>query len=452
MHRVNTTRTVTSALIALSMTTVFGAWTPAGASARVANGLVEPTGAKGSLVLWQSSSDGAAAYVSTFEKAYPNIKVKIVNSATSTNDASMVSAAAAGKLPDLTRSADVDTYYFASHGVFLNLSPYMKAYRYKQSDFIKGIMQLGQYNHDQYVVPRGFDEAVIAYNPNVLARFHQPIPKEGWTWAQFDKEACAINGQKVGGKTYYGVGTNLPYTSYILYDPFMVSKGGGAMNAAGTKATFDSPASLAGLTELADFSRNCTAWMDNLPKNADPFDSGTAAFDVVVPDQVLTWPNAKGTAWSTVKFKVNIVNFPLLSPHPADGAGMIGFAATVDSKDPKAAAAFEMWMLSKKGEAAAAKAEGWIPLRLDLASSNDWAAKYAFTQSTYHYAFNAAAFDSFTQYIVTPPAKLELGSNGTAYTAIANAWTAVQLKKETVKKAFTTATSTINNWLATQGG
>lgn len=452
MHTQRVRSTISSVLIALATTCTVLAPAPAWAAGSRNSNLVEPKDGKASLVLWQSSSDGAQAYVSTFEKAYPNIKVKVVNSTTATNDASMVSAAAAHKMPDLTRSADVDTYYFASHGVFLNLSPYMRAYRYSQSDFIKGIMQLGQYDGDQYVIPRGFDEAVIAYNPNVLAMFHQPIPKEGWTWAQFSKEACAINGQKVGGKTYYGVGTNLPYTSYILYDPFMVSTGGGAMNAAGTKATFDSPASLAGLTELANFSRSCTSWMDNLPKNADPFTSGTAAFDVVVPDQVLTWPNTKDSAWETVNFKVNIVNFPLLSPHPADGAGMIGFAATIDAKDPTAAAALEMWMLSNQGEAAAAKAEGWIPLRLDLASSDDWASKYAFTQTTYHYKFNAAAFDSYTQYIVTPPAKLELGSNGTAYTAIANAWTAVQLKKETVKQAFSTATNTINSWLATQGG
>lgn len=413
--------------------------------------LVESKNAHGSITIWQQSSDGAPAYVASFEKAYPNIKVKVVNSATSTNDAAMVSAAAGHKLPDVTRSADVDTYYFSSHGLFLDLSPYMKAYGFKPSQYISGIMQLGQYKGGQYVIPRGFDEAVTAYNPKVLKLFHLPIPKEGMTWAEFQKDACAINGKKVDGKTYYGVGTNLTNTSYILYDAFMASTGGSAMNAAQTKATFDSPKSLKGLTELTNFSRKCSSWMDNFPKSNDPFTSGHAAFDVVVPDQVLTWPNAKGTAWSTVNFPVNIVNFPLLSPFPKDGAGMIGLAATVDSKSQKAAAAFEMWMLSPQGETAASKSEGWIPLANNLKSKDSWAAKYAFTKKAYGYTFNAPAFDSYTQDIVTPPAKLQVGSDGTSATAITDAWTAVQLKKQTVTQAFTKADGTINSWLQSQG-
>ena len=413
--------------------------------------LVEPRDAHGSITIWQSSSDGAPAYVASFEKAYPHIKVKVVNSATSTNDAAMVSAAAGHKLPDVTRSADVDTYYFSSHGLFLDLSPYMKAYGYKPSQYITGIMQLGQYKGAQYVVPRGFDEAVTAYNPKVLKLFHLPTPKEGLTWSQFQRDACAINGKKVDGKTYYGVGTNLTNVSYILYDAFVASTGGSAMNASQTKATLDSPKSLKGLTELTNFSRKCSSWMDNLPKSNDPFTSGRAAFDIVVPDQVLTWPNTKGTAWSTVNFPVNIVNFPLLSPHPEVGAGMIGLAATIDSKDQKAAAAFEMWMLNKQGELAASKSEGWIPLANSLKSQDSWAAKYAFTQKAYHYTFNAPAFDSYTQDIVTPPAKLEVGSDGTSATAISDAWTAVQLKKESVAQAFTKATDTINSWLQSQG-
>lgn len=393
---------------------------------------------------------GVKAEVAAFEKRYPNIKINIVKTATAGNDAGTLAAAAAHKLPDLMRAADVDTYYFASHKLLLNLSPYMKAYGYKPTQFVQPIMKLGQYHGSQYVIPRAFDEAVTAYNPQVLKKFGISIPKEGLTWSTFQKDACAVN-KKVGGVQYYGVGTNLPNSSYILYDPFVASTGGSVLNSSKTKATLDSAKSLKGLSQLSTFSRNCTSWYDNLPKGNDPFLSGKAAFDIVVRPQVANWENSAGTAWSSVKFPVNVVNFPLLSPHPAIGAGMVGFAATVDTKHPRAAAAFEMFLLSKSGEIARAHSEGSVPLRLDLAKSSSWQSALNFTKTKYNYSFNSAAFDSYTSDIVTPPAKLELGAAGTPPTAIANAWTAIQLKKQTVKQAFSAATNKINSWLLTQG-
>jgi multiple sugar transport system substrate-binding protein len=441
----------------LSMVLVAGACGSSGSTASSKNGtgtnakslLLSPK-QHATLSMWLVADDpdlpGVKAQVAAFEKLHPNIKIDIKETATAGNDPGTLAAAAAHKLPDIMRAADVDTYYFASHGLLLNLSPYMKAYGYKQSQFVSAVMQLGQYDGQQYVVPREFDEAVVAYNPQVLKKFGISIPKEGLTWSTFQRDACAMN-KKVGGTQYYGVGTNLTNTSYILYDPFVASTGGSVLNKAGTKATLSSPDSLKGLSELTNFSRNCTSWFDNLPKGNDPFLSGHAAFDVVVLPQVQSWENTNGKGWSALKFPVNVVNFPLLSPTPAIGAGMVGYTATVDTKYPQAAAAFEMFMLSKQGELDRAKVTGSVPIRTDLFDSPAWL--HAIQPG---YSFNAAAFASYTKDIVTPPAKLELGASGTPPTAIANAWTAIQLRKDTVKQAFATAQSSINSWLQTDQG
>jgi multiple sugar transport system substrate-binding protein len=446
------------ALIALSTVVGLAACSGSSPGAATVSGsgksLILPHSAHASLTLWitANSSDASAvkAQVAGFEKLYPHVTIKVEETATAGNDPGTLSAAAAGKLPDIMRAADVDTYYFASHGLLLNLTPYMKAYGYTEPQYVQGIMDLGQYDGNQYVIPRSFDEAVVAYNPQVLKKFGLPDPKEGMTWSTFEHDACTVN-TKLNGVQYYGVGTNLTDTSYILYDPFMESTGGSAMNAAQTQATFDSPASLKGLNELATFSRNCTSWMDNLPKGSDPFTAGKAAFDVVVRPQVAGWENSANNGWSGVNFPVNIVNFPLLSPSPKVGAGMVGFAATSQTKDPNAAAAFEMYLLSNAGELVRSKAVGSVPIALDLKTSTVWQDAYNFTKAKYGYTFNAAAFDSYTSDIATPPAKLELGAAGTPPTAIADAWTAIQLKKETVDQAFTSANNQINNWLATQG-
>src|SRR5579875_223907 len=454
-----------AALIALSAVVGLAACSGSGPSGGAPSGsgksLVLSHSAHGTLTVWITSNStyGPAikAQAAAFEKIYPHIKINIEATATAGNDPGTLSAAAAGKLPDIMRAADVDTYYFASHGLLLDLTPYMKAYGYKESQFVQGIMKLGQYDGKQYVIPREDDEAVVAYDPQVLKKFGLPDPKEGMTWATFEKDACATN-KTLNGVQYYGVGNNLgasggagPEGSYILYDPFMESTGGGPMNASQTQATFDSGASLKGLTELANFSRNCTSWMDNLPKGTDPFTTGKAAFDIVVLPQVEGWTNTAGTAWSGVKFPVNVVNFPLLSPHPKLGAGMVGFAATSQSKDPKAAAAFEIFLLSQQGELVGSKIGGTVPVMLSLKSSAPWGKAFAFTSAKDGYSFNSAAFDSYPADVSTPPAKLQLGAAGTPPTAVASAWTAIQLKKQTVAQAFAAANKQINNWLATQG-
>lgn len=451
-------KVIAASLLAFSAVAVLAACSGSSPGAAPVTGsgksLILPHSASGSLTVWITTNDtfepALKDDVAAFEKIYPHVKVNIVPTATAGNDPGTLSAAAAGKLPDIMRAADVDTYYFASRGLLLNLSPYMKAYGYSQSQFVSGIMALGQYDGNQYVIPREDDEAVIAYNPEVLKKFGLPDPTEGLTWATFEKDACAVN-KTLDGTQYYGVGTNLTETSYILYDPFMESTGGGPMNAAGTQSTFGASASVQGLTELANFSRNCTSWMDNLPKNSDPFTSGKAAFDVVVLPQVEGWVNSAGNAWSGVNFPVNVVNFPLLSPDPKVGAGMLGFTATVQTKDPNLAAAFEMFLLSAQGETIGAKVGGTVPVMLSLKSGAPWGDAFAFTKSKYGYTFNAAAFDSYSADVSTPPAKLQLGASGTPPTAVANAWTAIQLKKQTVAQAFSSVDSQINNWLATQG-
>lgn len=449
---------ICAAVIALSTVVGLAACSGSSPSAATVSGsgksLILSHSAHASLTLWitSNSADASAvkAQVAGFEKLYPHVTIHVEETATAGNDPGTLSAAAAGKLPDIMRAADVDTYYFASHGLLLNLTPYMKAYGYQESQYVQGIMNLGQYSGNQYVIPRSFDEAVIAYNPQVLKKFGLPDPKEGMTWATFQRDACAVN-KKLNGVQYYGVGTELTNTSYILYDPFMESTGGSPMNASQTKATFDSPASLTGLSELATFSRDCTSWMDNLPKGSDPFTAGKAAFDVEVRPGVAAWENSTSNGWTGVNFPANVVNFPLLSPQPKVGAGMVGFAATSQSKDPNAAAAFEMYLLSQAGELVRSKAVGSIPIALGLKNSTVWQSAFDFTKAKYGYTFNAPAFDSYTSDIATPPAKLELGAAGTPPTAVANAWTAIQLGKDTVAQAFTTANNQINNWLATQG-
>lgn len=378
------------------------------------------------------------AQAAAFEKLHPNIHIKVEASAQAGNTQAQIAGAVAHTLPDMLWTADVLTEEEATHGILLNLSPYMKAYGYKQSEFQSGMMKLGQWGGNQYVIPRGFDQVMVEYNPTLFAKFHVALPKEGWTWSQFLADAKALT-RKVGNTQYYGVGSNATNTWYAIYDPFMRMYGGHILSKDGKSSAVDSPAVIKGVSTMMDFARADTSWFLNLPK--DPFMSGLAAMDFAVRPQIMGQLNAARTQWN-VNAKINFVNFPLLYPNPQIGAGMSGYAVTTDCKYPKEAAAFMMFLLSPQGELIRSREAGSVPIRLDLKSNTVW-------RQAIHvgYPLNENAFVDYSKYDSFPP-DAPVAAVGPIETAIQNSFTEVQLQKMTVAAAMKQLASQINAQLA----
>lgn len=378
------------------------------------------------------------AQVQAFEKMHPNIHIKVEGSAQAGNTQAQVAAAVAHTLPDMIWTADVLTQFEATHGILLNLSPYMKAYGFEESKFQQGMMKLGQWNGNQYVIPRGFDQVMVEYNPDLFQKFHVPLPKEGWSWNQF-LEDCKRLTRKVGNTQYYAVGSNATYAWYAIYDPFMRMYGGHIVAPGGKSASVDSPAVIKGVATMMDFARNYTSWFDNLPK--DPFMSGLAAMDFAVRPQIMGQLNAQRNQWSE-GFNVNFVNFPLLYPHPQIGAGMSGYAVTADCKYPNAAAAFMMFLLTKQGELIRSRVAGSVPIRVDLKDSEVWR-----TAIQVKYPLNNNAFVDYSKFDSFPP-NLPVADVGPVQTDIQNAFTEIELKKMSVTDAMKQLNDQINSVLA----
>lgn len=384
----------------------------------------------------------AEAQAKAFEKLHPNITIKVEENAMVGNPPAIISAAVGHTLPDIIWAADVNMSSLGRHGLLLNLSPYMKAYGYKESQFAQGMMKLGQFDGKQYIIPRGIDQVVALYNPNLFKKFHVPLPKEGWTWNTFVKDSKMLT-QKVNGVQYWAVGTGgFTWNSYPMVEAFVRGYGGHFLNSSGTKTEINSPQAVKGITVLADYFRKYSAQFDNLPN--DPFLSGRAAMDFVVRPQVMTYLNASRTAWASTPKGADLqtVNFPLFEKNPQIGAGMSGYAVTTQTKHPHAAAAFEMFLLSKKGELIRSKVAGSIPIRHDLKNSNVWrdAIKLPYT-------FHQEAFAEYTRYESLPPAKIDLNSGPDA-TAVNNALTEIQTNKMTPQAALNAAAQRINSLLS----
>lgn len=382
----------------------------------------------------------ATAQVLAFEKLHPNIHIKVQGSSNAGNTQDQIAQAVAHTLPDIIWTADVFTQEEATHGILLNLSPYMQAYGYKESQFQQGMMKLGRWGGKQYVIPRGFDQVVVQYNPNLFHKFHVPLPKEGWTWTQFLAASKQLT-KKVGKTQYYAVGSEWTNTAYPIYEPFVRMYGGHFLSKNGKSSTMDSPIVIKGVTTMMDFGRNYTSWFDNLPR--DPFLSGLAAMDFTVRPMLMGQLNPQRNKWEE-NFKINVVNFPLF-PHPQIGAGMSGYAVTTDCKYPNAAAAFMMFLLSKQGELIRSRVAGSVPIRLDLKSSQVW-------RSAIHvgYPLNNNAFVDYAKYDSFPPNE-PVGAVGPIQTDIGNAFSEIQLKRMSIAAAMKQLSAQIDSALANNG-
>jgi multiple sugar transport system substrate-binding protein len=382
----------------------------------------------------------AEAQVKAFEALHPNIHINVQESAAAGNVETQLADAVSHSLPALIWTADVLTKAEAEHGVLLNLSPYMKAYGYSESEFVHNMMALGQYKGNQYVIPRGIDQVVLAYNPKIFKMMGVPVPKEGITWSQFAALGPELT-KKVNGVQYYAL-SNVGFgiNSYPIQEAAVRWYGGHFTNPAGTVCELDQPAAEEGLNNFLTFSDKYSTINAHLPSSA--WNAGHAAMAFVVRPQVDGWLNSSGTGWS-LPFAPNFVNFPLTEPNIQIPAGMSGYAATTDATGAakNAAAAYMMFLLSKQAELIRSKVAGSVPIRNDLATSTVWR-----SYPPVNPPINETPFVAYDNRESLPP-ELSIQS-GPAATAISTALQSVELGRSSLASALKTACSTINQAIA----
>jgi multiple sugar transport system substrate-binding protein len=380
----------------------------------------------------------AKALAADFMTLHPNITVNVYPDAQIVDIKSLVTNAMSGTLPDIMRTSDVLSEIEATKGIFLDLTPYLDAYGYKTSDFVTNIMQLGNYDGRQLVVPRGVDQVICAYNPELFATLGVPEPHMGWTWDEFTAASERLT-RKVGGTQYYALGIANIYSSYPVFLPFMRGWGGEVVNAAGTRAQLDDPRVVEGVTQMIDYYRTYSPAFLKPP--ADPFLNGTAAMNFYVrPTLIQQMVNPTHTAWLTT-FVPKFVNFPLF-PTPRIGAGMQGWAGTVNTRHPHETAAFLLYTLSRRGQLLYSKVSGEVPVRNDLHGSTVWQQPLNFNGP-----LDQTAFYAYAQYQSYPPTKLPIATNPEMATAIATAFDEMRLGRKSVAQAIRQANTTINQTL-----
>jgi multiple sugar transport system substrate-binding protein len=161
--------------------TLFGVLAASAASASAAPAKVTLT--------WWTWTTNPQHVIANFEKAYPNITVKMPPDYGSggTFYPKLTTALAGGTGPDVTQvEFDHLPTYIGAHDL-VNIAPYVSQYK---SDFPAWTWAQVSQGSAVYAVPEDIGPMGLMYQPGVLKKYNLPVPA---TWAQFASDAVALH-------------------------------------------------------------------------------------------------------------------------------------------------------------------------------------------------------------------------------------------------------------------
>jgi ABC-type glycerol-3-phosphate transport system substrate-binding protein len=335
------------------------------------------------------SGDGGleAKYVEAiaegFKELFPKVKVTLDYRDISDNGyaASINSAIASGKAPDLFYTNTGFYYYLISKNCIVNLEPYYKAAKDAgvlnlESDYYTSFFSMSEYDGKRYVVPRSMDSVVTYYNTDILAaagidpktdaRFNN-----AFTWEQFNSLLDDVNtyltsaqAKTDGYADCYALDPCFEWEA--VYNPIMQSYGANIFDENGN-ITVESE----NMTEMATMI-NTISKKGRIIKpysSAYNFKAGKCAFFFS------SYGPTKMNEELAVRGKFDALPFPLIGENGKIGCGFAGGGISSRSSATQRDLAWQFlsYMISKEGQMALINNGLATPsIRIDLAEEKQW--------------------------------------------------------------------------------
>ncbi|MCX4548463.1 sugar ABC transporter substrate-binding protein [Streptomyces sp. NBC_01387] len=311
---------------------------------------------KQTLTVWAMGAEGEklADVAKEYQKANPNITVKVTPVGWDVAHQKLVSAAAAGTMPDIAQMGGSYMGEFADLGV---LEP-VDTKTFKEGDFFPASWKQGVIDDKAYGVPWYVDTRVLYYRTDLAKK--AGIDKAPSNWKEMEQLASAY--QKQGTKWGAYIQPSGLDTVQSFY-PFLYSAGGEIVDDNG-KVVIDSPAAIRAFKEYGSyFSKGL------IKKSVQP------GYDVIKDFGNSTVPMFFGGPWQTSMINEGQPQLKgkwAVAKIPADKASvsMAGGSSLVISKDSDhkdAAKAFISYLTNTKGQA------DWFERSKDLpANTSAW--------------------------------------------------------------------------------
>ena len=213
-----------------------------------------------------ASSEKARLIVSSFQKRYPHITVKLVGipytpegteqleAALEAREGINVFSVSPGALPDLVR-----------RGIISHVEPFMS--KEDKADYYENALQIATVNGKVYAWPQWVTAVAMYGNPEYFEErgVTPPTIEDPWTWEEFVEASHQLTFTRADGTQVYGFNaSSLP--GQELYLPVFYMDGGRVRSPDARTFTLHEPEAVSGLQKLANL---------HLVENVTPPDFGT---------------------------------------------------------------------------------------------------------------------------------------------------------------------------------
>lgn len=179
-----------------------------------------------------------------FNKEYPNIKVNVNVTPYESYFTKLQTQASSNTLPDLFWLNGPNFQLYASNGKVEPITGEVKSGAIKLSNYSSALDDLYSLKGVQYGVPKDFDTIGVWVNKALFSEAGVALPKEGWTWDDFQTAAKTISDKLKSKGIYGGAGGMDGQTTY--YDTIFQA-GGKVISDDGTKSGYDTAATQSGI-------------------------------------------------------------------------------------------------------------------------------------------------------------------------------------------------------------
>jgi multiple sugar transport system substrate-binding protein len=204
------------------------------------------------------SGEGLAPHqdiIAAFEKENPDILVQLEAVAGSDYYTRLLTQMAASDAPDIMQIGDDAVPMFVDKNAFLPLDDFIKGdYALDTSIYLPGVLEPGQYQGQQWLLPKDFSPMAVYYNKKIFDQFNVPYPTDNWTWDDLLTTAQELTKDTDGdGKTdVWGIQLHANWTSGFEY--WVGAAGGRLISEDGTQYVgyMDSPETIKAVQFYSD--------------------------------------------------------------------------------------------------------------------------------------------------------------------------------------------------------
>lgn len=188
--------------------------------------------------------------IARFEAANPDILIQLEAVAGNDYYTRLLTQVAAGDAPDIMQIGDDAVPMFVDKGALVPLNAYIDGeYPLDPSVYLPGVFAPGQYNGEQWCLPKDFSPLAVYYNKKIFDAAGVAYPSDDWTW----DDMLALAQQFTDAETGMW-GIQLPATWTSGFEYWIGAAGGRLISEDGTQYVgyMDSPESIAAVQFYAD--------------------------------------------------------------------------------------------------------------------------------------------------------------------------------------------------------